>query len=214
MKKKTRTMRKVLLTVFSAMLLVCVTIGATVAYLTSTATVENTFTVGKVKITMDEAAVNTDGTPMQGVARRDNNKYHLLPGHEYTKDPTIHIDDESENAYLGVKVVLSNMNATDTLLSGKYEEVLEGFDKTKWNISSVKDTENDTRIYTLIYNQQINGKTPDIVLFNAVKVPGTLTNEQLADLQDTTMTITAYAVQADGFSDAKTALHTAFSSEF
>ena len=42
--KKTHKMRKIMLALFSAMLLVCVTVGATVAYLTSTDEVVNTFT--------------------------------------------------------------------------------------------------------------------------------------------------------------------------
>ena len=55
--KMNKKLRRILLTVCSAALLVCVTVGATVAYLTSTETVTNTFTVGKVDITLDEAAI-------------------------------------------------------------------------------------------------------------------------------------------------------------
>ena len=58
--KMNSKLRRILLTVCSAALLVCVTVGATVAYLTSTETVTNTFTVGKVDITLDEAAIKQD----------------------------------------------------------------------------------------------------------------------------------------------------------
>ena len=44
-----------------AILLVIATIAGTVAYLTDTATVENTFTAGKVDITLDEANVTEYG---------------------------------------------------------------------------------------------------------------------------------------------------------
>ena len=55
---KNSKLRKVLLLACSAVLLVCLSVGATLAYLTSTDTVKNTFTVGKVAITLDE--VNVD----------------------------------------------------------------------------------------------------------------------------------------------------------
>ena len=56
--KKTR---KILLMAACAVLLVCISVGATVAYLTSTDTVTNTFTVGQVAITLDEAKVDMYG---------------------------------------------------------------------------------------------------------------------------------------------------------
>lgn len=101
--KKTR---KILAMAACAILLVCISVGATVAYLTSTDTVTNTFTVGKVAITLDEAKTNDngDGTVVADAARVKKNSYKLMPGHEYTKDPTIHVATGSENCYLFVKV--------------------------------------------------------------------------------------------------------------
>ena len=59
---KKSMLRKVLLLACSAVLLVCLSVGATLAYLTSNDTVVNTFTVGKVAITLDETDVKLDGT--------------------------------------------------------------------------------------------------------------------------------------------------------
>ena len=103
--RKTHKMRKVLLAVCCAALLVCVTIGATVAYLTSQDTVTNTFTVGKVQITLDEAKANADGSLVPNAERVKANSYKLLPGHTYTKDPTVHVAAGSEDCWLFVKVV-------------------------------------------------------------------------------------------------------------
>ena len=82
---------KALLVVACALLLVAASVFGTMAYLTSTDTVTNTFTVGKVKITLDEAQVNTDGKPIkkdgtivQNAAEAERvkkNSYKLLPGH-------------------------------------------------------------------------------------------------------------------------------------
>ena len=69
---KTRT--KVLLLTLCAALLVCATVLATMAFLTDTAEVKNTFTVGNVDITLDEAKVTVygkaDGTAACGQKRR------------------------------------------------------------------------------------------------------------------------------------------------
>ncbi|MFR6087431.1 MAG: SipW-dependent-type signal peptide-containing protein [Oscillospiraceae bacterium] len=86
---KARNRIKPLLTLCCALLLVAAGVFGTLAYLTGTDTVNNTFTVGNVKITLDEAKVTTDGTPVEGADRVKANEYHLLPGHTYTKDPTV-----------------------------------------------------------------------------------------------------------------------------
>ena len=93
---------KAILMALCAVLLVAASVMGTLAYLTSTDTVVNTFTVGKVEITLDEADVNADGTPVQGADRVDANEYHLLPGHTYAKDPIVHVDADSEDCYLFV----------------------------------------------------------------------------------------------------------------
>lgn len=124
MKKNVRN--RVLLAV-CAVLLACVSVSATLAYLTATTnTVRNTFTVGKVNFLsngLDEADVNEYGdlvnddgkteaevkaedpdATFTAAARVTENEYKLIPGHKYTKDPTIHLDPNSEDCYLFVAV--------------------------------------------------------------------------------------------------------------
>ena len=78
---------KALLVVACALLLVAASVFGTMAYLTSTDTVTNTFTVGKVAIKLDEAKVNPDGSLVENADRVKANSYKLLPGHIYNKDP-------------------------------------------------------------------------------------------------------------------------------
>ena len=80
---------KALLVVACALLLVAASVFGTMAYLTSTDTVTNTFTVGKVNIKLDEAKANPDGSLVRGAARVKANEYKLLPGHTYNKDPMV-----------------------------------------------------------------------------------------------------------------------------
>ncbi len=103
-----KTKSKALLLTLCAVLLVAASVMGTMAYLTSTDTVENTFTVGNVKITLDEAKVNTDGIPAAPAERVKANEYKLLPGHTYTKDPTVTVKAGSESSYVRMKVTFNN----------------------------------------------------------------------------------------------------------
>lgn len=105
---KARNRIKPLLTLCCALLLVAAGVFGTLAYLTGTDTVNNTFTVGNVKITLDEAEVNTDGTPVTPADRVKANEYHLLPGHTYTKDPTVTVEEGSDLSYVRMKVTFNN----------------------------------------------------------------------------------------------------------
>ena len=84
-----KTTKKALLLALCAVLLVVSTVFATLAYLTSTTkVVTNTFTVGDIVITLDETDVDVYGKK-DGETRVLKNDYKLIPGHNYTKDPTI-----------------------------------------------------------------------------------------------------------------------------
>lgn len=78
--------------------------GATLAYFTDQEQVTNTFAVGKVDITLDEAQVGADGKALTGdsAERVNSNTYEaaLVPGHVFDKDPTIHVQQGSENSYI------------------------------------------------------------------------------------------------------------------
>lgn len=83
-----KSKHKALLLSMCAVLLVAVSIFGTLAYLTDKDTVTNTFTVGSVGLSLDEADVKTDGSyETTHDSRVQANEYHLLPGHTYYKDP-------------------------------------------------------------------------------------------------------------------------------
>ena len=103
-----KTKRRALLLTFCAVLLVVASVMGTIAYLTSKDEVTNTFTVGKVAITLDEAKVTEDGKPVTPAERVKANSYKLLPGLTYTKDPTVTVKSGSEKAYVRMKVTFNN----------------------------------------------------------------------------------------------------------
>lgn len=103
-----KTKSKALLLILCAVLLVAASVLGTMAYLTSTDTVTNTFTVGKVEIKLDEAKVTADGIPVEGADRVTANSYKLMPGTTYTKDPTVTVLNGSEESYVRMKVTFNN----------------------------------------------------------------------------------------------------------
>ncbi len=187
---KTRT--KALLLALCAVLLVCASVFGTLAYFTSKDAVTNTFTVGKVVITLDEAKVETNGTPVEDADRVKANAYHLLPGHSYTKDPTIHVDAESEDCWLFVKI--------DNQIAA-IEDAVTVHDQMVTNGWTEIDATNNIYAYKAIAT-----KNQDVKVFDSFKIQGAgLDNDTLADYEGMTIVVTAYAIQADGFATAQDA---------
>ncbi len=187
-----KTRNKVLLLMLCVVLLAVSSVIGTMAYLTSSDSVTNTFTVGKVKITLDEAEVNTDGTYVQDVNQRvETNEYHLLPGYTYIKDPTIHVDKDSEDCWLFVKVVDALADIQDKVT------VADQMTANDWSLVS-----GTTNIYA--YARKASAGE-DVIVFQSFKIKGDVDNATLAAYEDKEITVTAYAVQADGLGDAVTA---------
>ena len=210
-----KTKSKALLLTLCAVLLVTASVLGTMAFLTSTASVKNTFTVGSVKITLDEAKVTPDGKPVEGAARVAENSYKLMPGHTYTKDPTIHVDAASEDCFIRAKVTLTNAKEWIAIATkyadNKVENIIKGTDDNIWWVSqpAVDETAN-TVTYTFVYKNESHtdelGKriwtstdSKDLVLFNEIAIPGGLTNDELKGVGSSKITVVAEAIQADGF---------------
>lgn len=130
MKAKTKT--KALLMSLCAVLLVAASVLGTMAYLTDSKDVKNTFTVGNVAIKLDEAKVddmgnlvkNQDGTLADRVTQ---NAYKLLPGHEYVKDPTVTVLTPSVDSYVRMKVTFNNADKIIALCTDpKYADEVTG----------------------------------------------------------------------------------------
>lgn len=98
-----KTKSKALLLTLCAVLLVAASVLGTMAYLTSSDTVTNTFTVGKVEIKLDETDITNPTGP-----RVQANSYKLMPGTTYTKDPTVTVKAGSEESYVRMKVTFNN----------------------------------------------------------------------------------------------------------
>ncbi len=174
---------KALLLVMCAIVLVCATVFTTLAFLQdSTKTITNTFTVGNIDITLDEIKVDAVGDVIvgEGAGRTDENQsYKLIPGKTYTKDPTIHVQNGSESAWVFAKVESNLPNG-----------IVTGFDIADgW-------TQLEAGVY---YRSYTGTAAADYKIFASDNfvVNNGLTNEQIAAATGATIKVTGYAIQTD-----------------
>lgn len=206
---------KVLLSLACAAMLVTASVAGTMAYLTSTDSVQNTFAVGQVEITLDEALVDGDGKALTGekADRVQANSYKLMPGHEYDKDPTVTVKSGSEASYIKMEVTVSKIAELDEILENHEIEdltdIVEGYNSADWiSKGSVDDTSENTRTYTFYYKSTVAAPDADVALsalFTSISVPGEIENNEIATINDMTITVKAHAIQALGFTDAEDA---------
>ena len=203
--------KKMMALVLCVALVAVAAVGATMAYFTDTQEVNNTFTVGNVRITLDETTVNELGEKTSDVRTTKGNAYKLIPGHTYTKDPTVTVKKGSEKCYVRAIVTINKATKLDEIFAPgvKLNTILTGTDSTKWMLKDVeKDATNDARIYTLEYYAPVDASADDVKLpelFKELVVPTSLTNGQLAELQGLEIKVEAHAIQAEGFASAAAA---------
>ena len=192
--KKTPVSAKLLLMSAVLILVLSTIIGGTVAWLvTKTEPVKNTFIYGDINITLSETPTNKDGDNDP-----NTNQYPMVPGAVITKDPKVTVLEDSENAWLFVK--LEKTENFDTFLE---YEMAAGWQQL---------TVNDVPVPGVYYRQVDQSDAPQeywVIKDNTVNVKADVSKEMLNALdtnEDGTakvtaeypvMTVTAYAVQRD-----------------
>ena len=213
MKKKLLTTAILLV---AAVALVVTTMLATVAYLSESAAVSNVFTVGNVSIEMFETPVKPDGTVADDFTTgskktADGNSYHLVPGMDYIKDPTIYIKANSEDCYIFVKVanqirpiedgniLKDGENGTGDALTMREQLESKGWVALyKVNQDEIiycyKGNVDDANVYGSVVATSPNEQKLD--LFNNFTVDP---DADISKLGGAKVTLTAFAIQDDGF---------------
>jgi predicted ribosomally synthesized peptide with SipW-like signal peptide len=200
-------------------LLITSTYLFTTAYLSDSAEVVNTFTVGKVDISLDEVKVNEKGEPVgdeDGDGENDRttegNKYHLIPGKKYEKDPTLYLEKGSEDAYIRMLVTLNCYKELSELYEDEFylQYFVEGWNPEIWQYTNktAVDEEANTIAYEFRYHKTCSAKDEKIALealFTQFVVPAQLTGAELQTLNDFKMSVEGHAIQKSGFDDADTA---------
>lgn len=205
MKAKT----KILAIVIGAVVLITATVAGTLAFLTSRDSVVNEFSVGNVTIVVDEAKVKPDGTlDTTTTDRVDTNKYHLVPGNTYIKDPTVTVKAKSEESYVRMFVTINNLSDLKTIFGANFlpENYVQGWDRTVWVPTALVEN-GDEVTYEFRYFETVDASNSaaDVVLpalFENFTLPGEVSGEELATINDLKITVVGNAIQASTFQNA------------
>lgn len=199
----------ILITALSAVLLAAATVAGTLAYLLDQDLATNTFTVGNVSIELNETDVDDDGDTKA-------NEYHLLPGAEYVKDPTVTVNANSEEAYVRTILTVHNCSAVQAIIDNDvhglddFADLLGGWDDEVWLYEGyTHDEAADTITFEFRYHTTVDGfdaagSAADEVLpalFTKLILPDTLSGAELKTLADGDfkMVLEAHAIQSLGF---------------
>lgn len=189
-----KTKKAVLLAVCAIVLVVATVVG-TLAYFTSKDAVKNTFSVGKVALTMDEGALSADGKTIDTEAARVKaNQYKLIPGRSYEKDPVVHIEADCENAWVFVKVDNAIAALEPATVQGGYTAIADQIVANGW-------TKLEDGVYYRLYTTA--NTVTDYAVFTGFKVSEDVDATVLAsgDYANKAVDVAAYAIQAEGFDD-------------
>ena len=166
--------------VILAIAIICITaigVGSTLALLTSlSGVVKNTFTVGKVNITLSETT---------------GNSYQLIPGTTVDKDPKITVLKDSEECWLFVRIEAPA--EADSFIS---YHAAEGW----------APLTGQPGIYYRKAPKTAADTAYSVLLNDCFTVKDTVSKAQLSALSSPlTLTFTAYAIQAHGIESASVA---------
>jgi len=188
-----------------AVVLVCaITVVGTLAYLNDkTGELKNTFTIGKVDITLEESVLKDDGTltnnheidsdkgyTPEGGTKVFGNKYKIVPDNTYPKDPQVSVQPGSEASWVFVKVEVSEKAAAVIDVAALKTQITTTYG---W-----------TELEAGVYYKQAAAVAEDaaalpLQVFASFTVKADASNAQLAALvaegADEFIKISAYAVQ-------------------
>lgn len=199
-------------------ILLCVTlvalaaIGATFAYLTDSKTVKNTFTVGDVKIKLDETNVNAPEGD-----RVTSNTYNVYPGAVVTKDPIVH-NTGKNGAYVRAVVTIEdgmnwlglyNENVWTAPQEAAFNAMINNTLGDGWELVDIAydmsgpNHPTSDFVATLKYTKVLEAGKDTTAMFSQIAFPTKLTGNDVTTRIDQNgefgINVVAQAIQADGF---------------
>lgn len=216
MKKEPRkNNKKVKAILCGASILSVVAVSGIFAYLTDSDTATNKFSIGQVKIELQEptwdAKTDTDGDGIPDEAEQ------MAPNATIEKDPQVkNIGKNDAYIYLKVTVPIKSVitaNDDGTLVNGGVAQDTELFTYTKnadWTEITSARTDNkkdgtdeiESRTYVYYYKEAVAPNATTTTLFDSVKFANVI--EGQIDLSEHQIDIEAYAIQSDGLPENTT----------
>lgn len=200
--------KKNILFIFCAILVSLISIRVTTAYLTHEVGFSNTYSIGNVKIVLDETDVDELGVPIENAMRVQKNKYHLMPGYTYVKDPIITVKSGSSDSYVRILVTINKIEELKKIFGNDFkpEMLVNGWDNEVWKSVNIIENTDNSNTYEFRYYKIVSGfeneRTVDKKLeplFKSFTLPKTIDDEQLETIKDLEITIVGQAIQTQGF---------------
>lgn len=164
---------KAMVMILSLMLVVGLSVGGTLAWLTATSgTVTNEFTVGDINITLAETT---------------GEDYKIIPGGKDSKDPTLTVAKESEKCYVYVSVE-NNVKIGDTVVA------TPNIDASKWIQVGTSGNKTVYRYYEVV---DASAAAVELAVFTEVSYSPDITKANIEALTGKTIVINGYAHQSD-----------------
>lgn len=187
-------------------------IGATFAYLTDSKTVKNTFTVGDVKIKLDETNVNAPEGD-----RVTSNTYNVYPGAVVTKDPIVH-NTGKNGAYVRAVVTIEdgmnwlglyNENVWTAPQEAAFNAMINNTLGDGWELVDIAydmsgpNHPTSDFVATLKYTKVLEAGKDTTAMFSQIAFPTKLTGNdvttRIGQNGEFGINVVAQAIQADGF---------------
>ena len=191
--------KKITAIALAVSILVVGVIGATMAYFTDKDTSTNTFTMGKVDITLTETSTADEANGILAGEPKNDGGYEyttVLPGLVYSKKPTVTVEDGSVDAWVIVTATVPTVYDFDGLLT-----------QTSDGYMLEKKTVGDKTTYYFYYNG-VKAAGAAVTPFTQVTINPALTQEIAGEAFD--IVVNAYAIQAEGFTSAQAAFAACF----
>ena len=176
-------------------LLVLSIVGTTMAYFTDVDEKTNVFTSGNVAITLASDVLYGDNNNAERI-----NTY---PGMNIGSAATV-TNTGSEDAYVGI-IVTFNKAITEANVRALFTNLVsEGYTVT------YESANNTTKLYISSNTALNTTDNKNVTFFSGMSVPSTWDHDEMAIFNGLEINVAAYATQTYGFTNAETALRTAF----
>lgn len=121
--------KRIVMSVICGLLVAAVALGGTLAYLTDSESITNTFTVGTGytgddAFTLDETEIVNGKLPTEPTdSRTENNQTYsgLLPGTQFAKDPTFHLGTNENGTHVIESYIIAKLDKFDAAKAEGYK---------------------------------------------------------------------------------------------
>lgn len=209
------TKKKILVLALTVAMAAILVVGGSLAYLTDTKTANNTFTMGDVKIKLDETNVKNPEGDRVTSNTYDNDA--VYPGAVVTKDPIVHNVGKND-AYIRAIVTIENgMNwlglYNENVWTAPQEEAFIALINNtlgeKWELVDIAydmsgpDHPTSDFVATLKYTEKLAPKANTTAMFTQIAFPAKMSGNDVTTRIDQNgefgIQVVAQAMQANGF---------------